>query len=313
MALNRKGLLRFSIIIPTHNRAEILLKTLIRLVNLNYKSNNYEVLVVDNISNDDTKIVVNEFISTHKDFNIKYLFGKKLGPSYARNTGAKRALYRHIVFLDDDILIDKNILNKYNEVCLMYPNSSVVFGKCSVFANDGRLLKHYLDLLDNDSWVFSLINRKEKSNAFLKFPDDFISSNVCINLNTVRGKIFDTNFGKKYSGGLYIGAEDTELSLRLLNANHLVVYAPSITSKHLVLSEKLKFRYILQRFFRAGVENQLIDQKYKNIGYQSYKFDWRLLINLIKTYVKKPSKKNILNVVREILFLAGYYFPISWL
>jgi glycosyltransferase involved in cell wall biosynthesis len=88
----------FSIIIPTYNRSSSLKRCLTSLVN--QKFSDFEVIVCDDGSTDDTQNVITDF----KDvLNIKYLFDVNWGgPARPRNRGLAEAIGKWICFLDSD-------------------------------------------------------------------------------------------------------------------------------------------------------------------------------------------------------------------
>jgi glycosyltransferase involved in cell wall biosynthesis len=91
-----------SVIIPTFNRAVLITDTLRSVEAQSYT--NWECLVVDDGSTDNTCEVVQEFVN--KDVRIKYLINKrKKGASGARNTGLSESKGEFIQFLDSDDMI----------------------------------------------------------------------------------------------------------------------------------------------------------------------------------------------------------------
>lgn len=86
-----------SVIIPTHNRSELLARAIRSVLDQTY--NQVEIIVVDDASTDNTKSVVESFRAA----NIKYIRHEtNMGGSASRNTGIKNASYEYIAFLDDD-------------------------------------------------------------------------------------------------------------------------------------------------------------------------------------------------------------------
>lgn len=86
-----------SIIIPTYNRAHLINRAIESVLNQTYGK--FELLVVDDCSNDDTESVVSSF----DDFRIRYIkCDKNGGAAAARNRGIKEAKYDWIAFLDSD-------------------------------------------------------------------------------------------------------------------------------------------------------------------------------------------------------------------
>ena len=91
-----------SIIVCTYNRAESLRDTLRALHALKSPAKrNWEVVVVDNNSRDETRQAVEEF---GRGFaRLRYLFEPRQGLSYARNHGLAAARGRILLFTDDDV------------------------------------------------------------------------------------------------------------------------------------------------------------------------------------------------------------------
>lgn len=91
----------FSVVIPTYNRAEKIIKAVDSV--LNQTCDDYELIIVDDGSNDNTKEVVAKYIFNHKDKRIHYYLQEPSGrPACPRNTGIKIAKGEHIAFLDSD-------------------------------------------------------------------------------------------------------------------------------------------------------------------------------------------------------------------
>lgn len=69
----------------------------------------WEVLVVDNNSTDETRQVVHDFGLKHRG-RFRYLFEPRQGLSHARNTGIREAQGDVLVFTDDDVTVAPNWL-----------------------------------------------------------------------------------------------------------------------------------------------------------------------------------------------------------
>jgi glycosyltransferase involved in cell wall biosynthesis len=90
-----------SIIIPTLNEEKFLPKLLNSIKEQNYK--NYEVIIADANSTDKT-------IEIAKSYNAKIIEGGK--PARGRNNGAKISIGDYLLFLDADVILPKNFLEK---------------------------------------------------------------------------------------------------------------------------------------------------------------------------------------------------------
>src|SRR5574340_52790 len=103
--------MKASVIICTYNRADLLKESILSVQNQDFPSDQYEIIVVDNNSADDTKDVVTE---TAKDSPVRiiYVFEGKQGLSHARNTGINNSDGEIIVFTDDDVEAEKSWLRE---------------------------------------------------------------------------------------------------------------------------------------------------------------------------------------------------------
>src|SRR2546429_9117536 len=88
---------KVSVIIPTYNRAEFLCSAITSVLNQTF--HNFEIIVVDDASQDHTREVMNSL----GDKRIRYIrHEKNKGVAATRNTGLVNAKGTYIAFLDDD-------------------------------------------------------------------------------------------------------------------------------------------------------------------------------------------------------------------
>ena len=157
---------RISAIIATRNRASYLRKAVESLVHQTLDPDLYEIIVVDNGSQDNTKQVVEEFAFVP---NLHYFFEPVPGCSRARNTGWRNAQGQIIAFMDDDAIAHPEWLARYIEAFDHYGASvGSIGGKVELIWEvpkpdwlSTRLLGilsvyHYSDamvVLDTDQWL----------------------------------------------------------------------------------------------------------------------------------------------------------------
>lgn len=126
----------FSIVIPTCNRADLLIKCLDLLspVVQSLHFSEYEVIVTD----DSTDDLTSELIK-HKFDWVTVVNGPRKGPAANRNNGAEHAEGEWLIFIDDDCLPDKDILKHYMIACVNNPQEQVFEG--AIFPDSWDLLK----------------------------------------------------------------------------------------------------------------------------------------------------------------------------
>ncbi|NJW53443.1 glycosyltransferase family 2 protein [Salinimicrobium oceani] len=98
-----------SIITPTHNRAALLSRMINSVLKQSFR--NWELVIMDDGSTDDTQAVVNDF----KDSRIKYYFTKNSGAADKRNRGSEVAAGDYVIFLDSDDEVKEQWLEKLSE------------------------------------------------------------------------------------------------------------------------------------------------------------------------------------------------------
>lgn len=118
---------RFSIVIPTYNRAKTLGRAIESVLGQTFPA--FEIIVVDDGSSDRTKDVVESFTQ------IRYVFQSNSGVSSARNKGAELADGDWLVFLDSDDEILPNALEKFTNVATALPQASILLGGYSLIKN----------------------------------------------------------------------------------------------------------------------------------------------------------------------------------
>lgn len=119
--------MRFSIIIPTYNRAAFLPKAIGSVLAQSFSD--WELIIVDDGSTDNTKDVVAQY----SDSRITYIFQQNAERSAARNKGIAHSVGEYVLFLDSDdyylsnFLADLNleIRKNNNKPCLYFHNALI--------------------------------------------------------------------------------------------------------------------------------------------------------------------------------------------
>ncbi len=102
----------FSLVVPTRNRAEILVQMLAYLENLSYPRSKFEVLVVNDGSTDDTAEKLNKL---EVGYRLRLFHQEPQGTSAARNLAIREAAGTHILFIDDDVFPVPDLLEHHEE------------------------------------------------------------------------------------------------------------------------------------------------------------------------------------------------------
>jgi len=100
----------FSIIIPAYNYATVLSRALDSV--LAQPEEDYEIVVVNDGSTDETDSVMQAYLSKNVKGNINYIKQRNRGPSAARNKGITESVGKFLIFLDADDALVENTLPK---------------------------------------------------------------------------------------------------------------------------------------------------------------------------------------------------------
>ena len=107
--------MKFSIIIPAFNVESYIHECINSIINQEIDFNDYEIIIVDDGSTDNSANIAKEFVNNHP--TVKYFYKNNGGLSSARNYGIKKASGDYIIFLDsDDFWAGQNNLQLINKI-----------------------------------------------------------------------------------------------------------------------------------------------------------------------------------------------------
>ncbi len=239
-----------SIIVCTYNREKYIYECLKRLIT-NKTYSDWELLVIDNNSTDNTLTEIKRFEQDFKPQNYRYVLEKQQGLSFARNRGIKEAKGEWIVFLDDDAFVGENYINQLNEYILEIPDMQAFGGKILPLFEDGKTPEWLCRW--NSSWVSALdMGNKVKLFSGSAFPT---GANMGFKRQLVDlYGLFNTQLGR--TGKNLIGGEEKDFFNRLKKNNIKIYYLPQIPVNHCIPSSRTNFEYIQKLGYGVGKSEQ---------------------------------------------------------
>jgi glycosyltransferase involved in cell wall biosynthesis len=145
-----------SVVIPCYNHAQFLAHAIESVLAQSYS--NFELIVVDDGSTDDTAEVVRRYSP------VRYVYQENAGRSSARNTGLRQSRGEFLVFLDADDRLLSHALGVGVSCMREHPECAFVSGHCRVIDSAGAILpspkqqrverEHYLRLLRGGSYIW---------------------------------------------------------------------------------------------------------------------------------------------------------------
>lgn len=206
----------YSVVIPTYNRRDTLLRVLHALERQDAPELVREVVVVDDGSTDGTAAAVR---ARQSSLHIVLLEGRRGGPAAARNAGVEAAGGERVLFLCDDIEPAPDLVRRHAARSEASNGPHAVVGR--VTWPDGKRVSHFESfVMERYHFGFGALEGRDE----LPFHA-FITANLSIAkelLLTLGG------FDEGYS----YGWEDTDLGLRAIEAGVRLLYAPDAVGYH---------------------------------------------------------------------------------
>ena len=129
--------MKFSVVIPTYNRADIIAKSLDSIYSQTYTD--WEIIVVDNASTDNTAEVIAKYLDKGK---LRYIVNEKnYERSYSRNKGMKLATGDFVSLLDSDDVLYPDCLQKAADFCIANPGTAFFHCLYEILGEDYKLIK----------------------------------------------------------------------------------------------------------------------------------------------------------------------------
>lgn len=288
--------IRISAVISTYNRSELLKGAIKSLIDQTLPKEQYEILVVDNNSTDNTKGVVASF---NQIKNLKYLFESRMGISHARNCALYNARGKYIAFIDDDARAEKHFLER-----ILHAFETVNPKPTSV---GGQILPFYLGpkpMWFKDEYE---IRTKGPTARFLENDGserfDLFGSNYSLLVNVIRENGgFDVSYGMKEKR-MRLG-DETEFFKRLhenMGKECCLYYDPNITVYHLADNKNFLWAWHFKRNYASGRALLRMEGKPKMSFVALGKSKAGAMLSILKS---------VINALRAF---SGYEYRQQWL
>lgn len=165
--------LKASVIIPTKNRTEDLIECIESLINQTYPIN--ELLIVDGSDSGETENYIRNLKEKNLKFDCIYIKQTRGGTARARNMGMDQVSEDIVVFIDDDVILDKNCIKEIITVFATDKNEEI--GGVGVKAEEG---------INKNEFQKKLFNLFYSVFGILFFRDSWERGNVTIAGHHVR-------------------------------------------------------------------------------------------------------------------------------
>jgi len=243
-----------SAILCTFNRAELLSQTLESILGQTLDRSNFELIVIDDGSIDDTRKVVESF---ERRLPLRYAYQANAGLASARNHGIYRSQAPLLLFLDDDDVCSPNLFEEHLKTHAQYPdNYFAVLGYIALDPNlSQKPVLHYVT--EVGCYLFSYSNLKHGDvRDYTYFWGGCCS---CKRKFLIDYGVFNPVFR--------FGCEDIELAFRLSKNNLKVVYNARAVS---TMVRDISFDSFCTRLIRQGESQYVFSQLHPDAEVQNW-------------------------------------------
>lgn len=263
-----------SVIIPTYNGLDMLCKSLPTWFEQTLPKDDYEIIVVDNRSSDNTRQYVESLLPEHS--NLIYLYEPKPGATNARHAGAHIAKGEYLVFADNDGLFNPECLSEILKVYYASKECSAVACKIEIHwdGEEPEWIAPYKQLLGQ-----------------LDYGDEIsYSTKYYLNggLMSVRKDVFERlgGFNPDLIGPYLIGDGDLGFVSKLHAEHALIGWAPKAHMWHMQQVAKHGSKEgIALHCYNNGIADSYAE--YRTQGFHMNGVMWKLLMMQMIIVVKQ--------------------------
>jgi glycosyltransferase involved in cell wall biosynthesis len=234
-----------SVIVPTYNRAALLVGTVATFQQQRYPSDLLEIIVADNNSQDDTRARV-EAMAAESPVPVRYVFEPRQGVHYARNTAAKAAQGSVLYFTDDDMEADPSLLA---ELLKVFDLDAKIAGVT------GTILPRFCQ--PPPRWVERTMINGLLSLTEADKGEALVISNEPFGYSCHQGILRDAfmqagGFNPENTAGVWIGDGETGLNLKLHALGYRFAFTAASVIHHVIPPERTTLAYLVRRLGNQG-------------------------------------------------------------
>jgi len=239
--------MELSVVICTCNRAPELRRTLETMRALIIPpSLQWELIIVDNNSTDNTRAVCDEFSAR---LPLRYVFEPRQGVAIARNCGAASARGDLIIYADDDVDVSTGWLSAYQAASVAFPEVVFFGGRIQPLWMEKPprwFLENAGTVLQGVTGCFDLGNRNQLTVV------GFFGANMAFRRGVFEGGArFREDIGRTPDSLLH--GEETELFQRLMAHGEKGCYVADALVRHRIPAKRMTERYVRAWFHGLGV------------------------------------------------------------
>ncbi|TAH39187.1 MAG: glycosyltransferase family 2 protein [Bacteroidetes bacterium] len=301
-----------SIVICCFNSVERLGKTLSHLQKQVFsRPINWEIILVDNASTDNTASFSEEFWNQNPVTKLKIVSEPKPGQMHARKKGFENVQYSIISFIDDDNWVEEKWLEKIDALFSGNKEISACGGSTEAVIDSQK--PFWFDLI---STVFA-VGKQETKSGFITRPEHCLWGAGLSIRTDVCAELYNGKFSYKLrgrSGKNLVAGEDSEICLYLKLKGYKLWYQEDLKLKHEIPAFRLTKKYARKIMYSMG-KSEVILAIYRNTLNPDYNIYSSWIPEIISQVKYLPalalksifsSKNNRFLAKMNFIFRIGY-------
>lgn len=292
---------KISVIICTYNREKFLPGALEALTKQTLSNSQFEIIIINNNSTDNTETISKKFIDEHKELNTKYFVETNKGLSAARNRGIKEASSELISFIDDDAEVSENYLQIAVEFFDNHPDIDAIGGKITPVYENGKEPEWL------SKYMWGLVTKADFGNKIREYPgakSPYGCSMAFRKKALYEAGLFNTN--------LLFRSEDKYIFYKLRENGKKFLYHPEFAVKHHIDNKRITYDSIMKISYEvgAGERDRLSGQGIFKYILKAAEYKIKLIAALfiaLGFFIKFDFKKGEYLLKNRWLTLIGFF------
>ena len=292
-----------SVIICTYNRSDLLKESLLSVCKQDLANDQYEIVVVDNNSSDNTRQIVLDVAASSK-VKISYIFEKRQGLSFARNSGIEAAQGEIAVFTDDDIEAEPQWLRE-TVAAFCNPEIACVGGPIRPlwpFEKPQWLKKEREGFL-----TISEFEATRETGRF-SYPNYPWGANIAFRKSVFSEVgVFPTELGR--IGASLLSNEELDLCYRIEKAGYTISFAPQAVIHHKIPAQRMTKNWMMHRAYWQGRSDAILDTgsspfRYLRLGDFARQLFWHQSKEDGPDFSTTCIDRNLIGYLHQLLFAS---------
>lgn len=239
----------FSVVMPAYNAADFITRTL-ECLNVQ-KFNDFETLIINDGSTDNTQAVISEYIAAHPNLRLRLINQKNAGIAGARNRGIRESRGDYVAFLDHDDIWYSEKLSRCREILKIFPQTAVLCHDEALRDKSGKIVRN----LKSGPYVKDMFRKLLYGGSCLYTSATIVRKDALSEVGLFREN-------QEFSTG-----EDYDLWLRL-SKKHKIYFLPEILGEYILDTRNASLNFekhynnqlcVLKTNFKEMQEKKILD------------------------------------------------------